>query len=263
MCIIIAQDPGSPILSESRLRNAWEANPDGAGFMFATGESVVIRKPYFRLESFVDQYRADFDRFGMQSPFVLHFRITTHGAEDKKNTHPHRLAADCALVHNGVLSFGETSEKKSDTVAFCRSVLAHRSTDQLVDPAFGEWIGGLIGSFNKLAILAGDGRLSIVNHAQGSEIEPGLWASNRSLLTGRFYCFDEGFDPYDLDYWNSERFLPKDCTRDERDRFLFEAKANPIENRRRRKRKHRRKRNRWSELKAMLGDDAEERAGEA
>jgi hypothetical protein len=180
MCLIIAQERGSKTLDDSALREAWQQNPHGAGYMFAFDDEIIIRKPFWKLKELLQAYHADHKQFGRFSPFVIHFRWATHGKQCKVNTHPHRLDnGRVALVHNGILPFDPPTQSNiSDTVYFCRTVLAQRPPEQLVSPAFAAILKDMIGC-NKLVLLDDAGTMSIVNeslgHWDGSD-----WFSNYS-----------------------------------------------------------------------------------
>jgi hypothetical protein len=180
MCIIIVQPAGDQPVAADTIRNAWDVNDDGAGFMYSAGGSVHVVKPFFRVDEFLEAYAEAHAAYGSDSAFVLHLRITTHG-KSAENTHPHVIPfTDCAFAHNGILSdFIPTSSSVSDTVLFGESVLAYRTTEQLMSHEFGQYLGHLIGGGNKLAIMGPDGTVNIVNANQGIW-EDGRWYSNSS-----------------------------------------------------------------------------------
>ena len=57
MCIIIAKDKKSRIPTEKELKNSFEWNNDGAGFMYVDNNKVVIDKGYMTWESFIKRYK--------------------------------------------------------------------------------------------------------------------------------------------------------------------------------------------------------------
>lgn len=184
ICLIAYQPPGSEPLREEWLRNGWTANPHGGGFMFARDGKLVIRKGFYKFREFKEAYDAAFLYHGAESPFIVHFRWATHGGHEVVNCHPHELAnGDAGLVHNGILDQFQTSwnSKISDTVLFCRTVLAMRPAEQLVDEAFNGLLAEMIGPHNKFAIMDKDGNVSIVNADQGEWDGP-YWFSNLSYL---------------------------------------------------------------------------------
>lgn len=189
MCLLILQRPGAKILPEDHMRKAWESNHDGSGYCFVNqvGE-LVVRKPYFKLKPFLAAYQADFAEHGLTSPFIVHFRFTTHGKNDETNTHPHLVAAGrVCFAHNGVLPWTPANKDFSDTVHFAHLILAMRSQKQLLSPEFGKFLEGVIGS-NKLAFIDKDRNHLIVNESDGhwhSE-DPNTWYSNHSYVQSRY-----------------------------------------------------------------------------
>lgn len=195
MCIIAAQQMGSPPLASDILANCWKENPHGAGYMFCEGGNVVIRKAFFKLEELENSYREDHGRYGQSSPFVLHFRWATHGSKNELNTHPHPvITGDVALVHNGVLRvLIPKGEDISDTIAYIREHLSWRTPKQLLGAKMRRRLEDDIGWQNKFVILRGDGELSIVNEREG-EWSAGVWYSNdnyRSRLA-TYYVSGQG-----------------------------------------------------------------------
>jgi hypothetical protein len=190
MCLLIAQRPGAPTLSEQHIRTAWQNNSDGAGYAFLSGDAVIVRKPFFKLKPFMAAYLADHAAHGAASPFLVHFRFATHGGLSDGNTHPHHQSNGAVAVgHNGVLSCFESPHKnESDTAFFCRTVLAHRHPAQVMDAAFAtDFLGPLITASNKLVFLSTYApHLSIVNEKQGSWDGEHTWFSNNTHVTKRW-----------------------------------------------------------------------------
>ena len=170
MCVIIWK-PKNTELSEETIREAWEANSDGAGIMYSEKGKVFIRKPFFKLKRFLSCYRKL-----RHKSLVLHFRISTSGKEDKTNTHPHRLSNTMGVCHNGVITRLSATGPLSDTVLFCREVLGFLPERWIDDPAYVELVSGYVGT-DKLVVLNGEGAVCIVNEEFGDWKE-GVWFSN-------------------------------------------------------------------------------------
>jgi hypothetical protein len=189
MCLIAYQPAGSEPLPFDTFENGWKANADGAGYMFAANGELVIRKPFYKLRSLLRSYRVDFAKHGASSAFVLHFRYATHGVKNETNTHPHLLDnGKVGLVHNGILSFEPPFQSKiSDTVHFCRTVLAYRNPADLVGETLRGILAEMIGTFNKLVLMDNAGNVSIVNEDAG-QWEGSTWYSNGSYLPRVLPC---------------------------------------------------------------------------
>lgn len=118
MCIIVIQ-PIKKDIDRQTLENCFTNNPDGAGYMFTDNKQLIVKKGYFTFDSFYQVYKKDWIMAGDQSPFILHFRIATHGVLDKTNCHPHRLNDNLAFVHNGIFNNVKklkAKDSKSDTM---------------------------------------------------------------------------------------------------------------------------------------------------
>lgn len=179
MCLIVYQPAGTPQLDKAVFRNAWRTNKDGAGYMFAVDGKLIIRKPFWGVKKLWKSYRKDHAAYGTLSDFVIHFRYSTHGKIDGVNTHPHSLDdGNAALVHNGMLwEFEGTDGAISDTVNFCRTVLAYRPAAQLTSGKFSLFLEPLIGSTNKIVIMDSTGRVQIINESFGVW-DGSIWYSN-------------------------------------------------------------------------------------
>ena len=176
MCIAISKPEGFTI-DEETINNCWEANSDGGGFMYAKDETLFIVKGLMTLKEFKDAYE-----IVGELPAVLHFRIKTHGKQDRDNTHPFRISDKLAVVHNGIISNIYCGDKdRSDTWHFTEHILKpmseadgkfyHRPVNQ-------ELIRGYINS-SKLVFLNNRGEATIINADKG-EWKDGLWFSNSS-----------------------------------------------------------------------------------
>lgn len=183
MCLLILQQVGARTLPEKHMRAAWARNHDGSGYAFVADGKLVICKPYWKLRDLIRDYRADHKKWGASSPFIVHFRWTTHGENTKANCHPFSLCGGrIAMGHNGVLhGFDPVSRHESDTSWFARTMMAHRSADQVMSSRFCASVEKIIGDGNKLAFIRDDGTWRIVNEDAGEwNTEHDTWYSNDS-----------------------------------------------------------------------------------
>jgi len=184
MCIIIVK-PSDKTLTDQQITNSFENNSDGAGFMWNSGGRVHVRKPFFKAEEFMTSYKDALESHP-EATFILHFRITTHGAEDKVNTHPHRLNQRLAFAHNGIISGVGTHKELSDTILFSQKYLTRFSEKDLFT---NEAVIGLMEKFlsgSKIVLLNGKGLFKIYNESAG-DWEDGCWFSNASHSYSRSY----------------------------------------------------------------------------
>jgi len=174
VCIAILKPKESKIKTET-LRECWESNPHGAGFMYAKNNRVIVRKELKNFERFLKEYRKH-EQIG--GKMVIHFRIMTHGKLDYKNTHPHRVNNNTWLVHNGVISqHSYKNAKLSDTVKFCK-MLAGLPVDFMQSKPTLKLIGGYIDT-DKIILMDTSGKTRIINEDQGIW-DGGIWYSNQS-----------------------------------------------------------------------------------
>lgn len=197
MCIAIYK-PAKIELSEETLQNCWDNNDDGAGYMFSWNNELVIRKGFFSFDDFYSMYKIDSED-NPESNFVLHFRISTSGNIDKRNTHPHRITKDLALVHNGVLSIDVPNGSPfSDTILFSK-VLSSLPRGWNKNHGIIFLVEEYLGSRNKIVLMNNKGKVFIINENAG-KWDNGCWFSNNSYHYSRTYscgyttsCYSPGY----------------------------------------------------------------------
>ena len=165
MCII-AIKPTAKKIDWRRMRNMWDANPDGAGFAYHIGGGrIQISKGYMTFKAL----RRAVKKAGIGRPHevMFHFRIATHGGVAPECTHPFPLAVKdselramsttgpVAIAHNGIVPGMTTAPKLSDTMAFIRDYLAPLGVDFLTSSAARPLIEYAADS--KLAIMTAKG----------------------------------------------------------------------------------------------------------
>lgn len=143
MCVIVVQKdkfPGWDIL-----RNCWNRNPHGAGYMYQKNDMVIVSKGYTNFRDFKESVQKveNYEHI----PMVYHFRIASHGNIVPENTHPFPLTSKinymkaldytcgCAIAHNGIISsrmYNESIRKQydlTDTSEFIREITAIATTN--------------------------------------------------------------------------------------------------------------------------------------
>lgn len=176
MCIAIYK-PENKIISEETLQECYNANSDGAGFMFAEDKQLHIQKGFFTFDDFMKAYEPHKDK-----KTVIHFRIKTHGKIDETNCHPFKINNSLGFVHNGIINGLHGDVSLSDTIHF---------NQQILQPLVNKWgnlalfqdpmidlIEGRIG-YSKLIFLDRHGNHKIMNEKKG-EWDDGVWYSNNS-----------------------------------------------------------------------------------
>lgn len=179
MCVIMVV-PSKCSVDNDTLASAWAFNQDGGGFSYVKDGVVVTSKGHMAFKDFKEAYwkaRAECQTDG--SPFIIHFRLRTHGLLDAERTHPFMAGSrkDVAVVHNGVLSCVSDDAVKSDTQIFCETYPGlFDDMDRLVTAR--QKLGQYIGGSNKLACLFPSKGVVIINESYGSWVN-GVWYSNR------------------------------------------------------------------------------------
>ena len=118
MCVIIAKDKNDRLPTIKELKQCFDHNPDGAGFMYTDNGKVVIDKGYMKWSSFIEHYEklvTKYDNFKGKC-LVIHCRIGTSGGRNVHNTHGYPLTnkieymqktyvkCNVGLMHNGIIS---------------------------------------------------------------------------------------------------------------------------------------------------------------
>lgn len=174
MCIIAVTPPNTQ-LTDEEIAACWSANDDGAGFAYVDTGKVKIRKGFLGKDDFTRALKSVQAKYGATSPFVIHFRIRTHGQLDAERTHPFRLPDGSALAHNGVLHGADFYDSvKSDTQLFIEKFGGLLTRDILAKEK--AVVGKAIG-YNKFAIIHPEGDFTIVNESMGMW-DKGRWFSN-------------------------------------------------------------------------------------
>jgi hypothetical protein len=181
MCLIIYQPAGTDLLPRETIELAMADNPHGAGYMFCVDGRVAVRKAYWSVDELYASYAAE--RELCQSPFVLHFRLRTHGAMDERNTHPHSVCnGHIGVAHNGILPVEPEDDDDSDTIAYLETVFWGRPESQLMGSKFADQVARHCGH-SKFVLLCRDGRVSIINEHFG-KWDDGCWYSSHAGKPG-------------------------------------------------------------------------------
>ena len=191
MCVIAYKPNNIAFPSDTILKNCYENNPDGAGFMYAYKGEVHIQKGYDSWEAFKNALEKARKLTGDKVPYVMHFRIATQGYE-KTMTHPFPLSSkmsnlkklkyDCniGVAHNGILDITSDGAKDySDTMKFITDYLCLiiRSYTWYNDERTKQLIENLIVG-SRLAILDKKGHCELMG--SGWVEDSGVYYSNES-----------------------------------------------------------------------------------
>ena len=177
MCIAILSKKDL-LVPHKHLKECWDHNDDGAGFMYAENGKLIIKKGLMTFDKFMEAYEPH-----EAKACVLHFRITTHGNTDEENTHPFQVGNDLGFVHNGIISNVETKSNKdlSDTNHFNRQYLKElykQDKNFIYKDIYASLISNFINN-SKLIFLNNRGESRIINESYG-KWDKGIWYSNTS-----------------------------------------------------------------------------------
>ena len=179
MCLLIVQKQKNKV-TKKQFKNAWERNNDGVGYSFVKNGKIVTKK-YLDddgFKKFLKSINSDVNRHGDESPFLIHFRYTTHGATNLKNCHPFRVSDDLVFGHNGCINGVDDDFEKSDTAVFNDDIVKNLPSDWLNNPSIVKLVEGFIGH-SKLAFLHKDKSFDILNENLGHWTNKGgIWFSN-------------------------------------------------------------------------------------
>ena len=201
MCLLVLKDKEATI-KEKYLKNAYDSNPDGVGYSFPHGDKLITKK-FRKYDKFLKNWNYDIKTFGSITPFLLHFRLATHGQnKGTLNVHPFNIRQGLVFAHNGIINEVDDDKKLSDTQVFNRDILKNLKKSFLNDLILIKLIEGFIGS-SKLAFLDSNGAYKILNESLG-HWEKGVWYSNSTykhepiryssnLYGGSYYGWDDDF----------------------------------------------------------------------
>jgi len=187
MCIIAAKPAGVKWLEESKMKNCFLANSDGAGLAWAVDSGVCISKGYFDWEHLWQDMKA-LENYSV----LLHCRYATNGSIKRSNCHPFRLKNGTVMAHNGVIDI-EAEGDMTDSETFGKSYLEQFSIKELEDERIRFLLETVIGNGNKIVMLKKDGSFIFLNKQAGIE-HKGIWFSNSGFSISP-YVWD------DLDYF--------------------------------------------------------------
>jgi glutamine amidotransferase len=177
MCIAIYK-PAHKDIDRETLERCYDANPDGCGLAFIeNGELSIYASMNF--EDFYDLYLECLAE-APESPFLLHFRIATHGSVDEDNCHPFFIDDEHVFMHNGTITpmtqYCNRGRGKSDTVEFGERILENLPDGWFMNKAIKALIEHYIG-WSKIVVMDADGNVDIFNEDKGVW-DNGIWYSN-------------------------------------------------------------------------------------
>lgn len=232
MCVICVKRKGVAFPEEQALKNCFENNPDGAGFMYSHQGKVHIVKGLMTYKDFDKALKSARRKAGDNAPFVMHFRIATQGYQDCM-THPFPLSSsmnnlkklkckcNIGIAHNGVLSLtSDGSKDYSDTMKFITDYLSLiiRSYTWAKDKRNVDLIERLIKG-SRLAILDKNGVIETLG--EGWVKEGDLLYSNSSYSYARVKYYTPSRSFYQGDDWWDDGYYLKPYQQEPKDEWDY------------------------------------------
>lgn len=210
MCIAIYL-PEFKEIDKKTLEICNEANPDGMGFAFFNDKNKMV------LNKTVDPKKINkminilisVRKYFIYRPFLIHFRIATHGQVIQECCHPFRVNNDTVFCHNGILHYEYGVNKtslKSDTMMFNEKILRKLKKTELDSMMEGknevlkELLEGYIGDRNKMILLNSKDQVQILNEKAGIW-DKGIWYSNSSYKKREVVTYNYSF--WQGAYWDN------------------------------------------------------------
>lgn len=206
------------------IKRMWNANPDGAGMMYVDKGKVRIEKGFMTYKAFSKALDKVLNRLdGTATPFVLHFRIMTHGGVNQECTHPFPItdnvgalkklqaSVDIGVAHNGIISSVMPRKGLSDTMEYIVTQLAplKRALPKFYENKHARLlVQNAIGS--KMAFLTQTGKIYTIGDFV---TDNGVLYSNTSYKPNDFRVSNWGCYGLDVDYeddWNGYAYHGKD-----------------------------------------------------
>lgn len=86
MCVIIAIPKGVKV-DENEIRDAWNTNDDGAGYMYRHNGKVFYKRGFMDIDEYIEEVMKLIGKYEI----VLHLRISTSDKVNPTQTHPYEL----------------------------------------------------------------------------------------------------------------------------------------------------------------------------
>ena len=137
MCIIIRNPSGKKIKHEY-LKNSYDHNKDGLGFMWNHNGKIRIKK--ILPKNFEEVEKAYNSILKLNSQFWIHFRSMSAGNVSLENVHPFKVSKNVALMHNGTIHAIKREYIKdssaSDTANLAKMLSFYKNDNFFMDPGF-------------------------------------------------------------------------------------------------------------------------------
>lgn len=179
MCVCVYRSSNGKV-SIDRLHEAYSANPDGCGLMWAHDDELFVVKGHYSFDDFLHFYR------DVKEPCVLHFRTASSGKISDDASHPLFVNENLAFVENGNLpeysnGFREWEDDLTDVQRFNNLFLKLLPKNFLYRSDTMQAIESYCKNrMVKMIFMDNLGKVKIVNEEAG-EWRDGCWFSNGGI----------------------------------------------------------------------------------
>lgn len=209
MCICILKTKKGYI-SEERLKQAYNANPDGFGILYACHFSKDM-KNFYPILKFLKglSYKEFYDHYHewlihwFDDNTIFHFRTASSCGIGVEYCHPHFVNDNLAFVHNGNLfefsSYfkGRKKDNLTDTMRFNNEILKKLPENFLENQEIFDLLNEYcINNMSKMIFMNNEGKTWILNEEAG-EWKDGCWYSNKGMNNYQGYGYSGAY------YYNS------------------------------------------------------------
>lgn len=190
MCVIIVVPKGETI-SKNEIKDAWETNPDGAGFAYNNNERVYFKKGFMNFKA----YWNAIERYIGKVDLLLHLRIATNPTINKQQTHPYKLrnprklsgvTKQPLICMNGIITNQNEYKNMNDTMSYIKD---HQQAFEVINQDILNIIESDTNS--KWCVIKPD---EIILSSRFSESE-GKYYSNQNHKYKQTYTFTTNINP--------------------------------------------------------------------
>jgi len=175
-----------------RLKEAYLANPDGCGMMWASDNILQTGKGICSFDLFFAQFEMN-RMLWPESSFVIHLRSASSSVIGNEYCHPFYVNENLAFVHNGNFVEFQGDNKYSDTQRFNEEVLKKLPNEFLHIPEIRRSLEQYcIESMSKMIFMDNIGQVIFINE-QAGYWEGGIWYSNGGIENYIGYGFSGAY----------------------------------------------------------------------
>lgn len=218
MCVIVAKTKKASLPKLEHLKNCFNYNADGCGFMYVKNNKVIIDKGYMNYADFEKRYKKlckennDFKNKNL----IIHFRIGTSAENTKEHTHPypltnnkkelHKLKTECkvGIVHNGIIAdYTPKTKQTNDTQEFIINYLypLYKNYNEFYKNKYiTDGIQTITNS--KFVILDNNDNMTMIGDFIN---EKKVYYSNNTYKTTysyKWYNYESDYKQYEKDFYN-------------------------------------------------------------